>query len=112
MKRQKSVGRAFTDVWEAFPEYFSHRNVYFQLAGLLPTFGERLFAKKRGENLVRQAPWAPGLKRGFLCGALKRPREGHPGAGQLLGHHGSELTISHENRIRGLPGERQKMEIY
>ena len=80
MKSQKSVGRAFTDVWEAFSEHFSPRNADFQLAGLLPTFGERFFATRRGENLVRQAPSAPGAQRGV---PLRRAQEAdhtmHPG---------------------------------
>ena len=72
MKSQKSVGRAFTDVWEAFSEYFSHRNADFQLVGLLPTFGKCFFATKSGKNLVRQAPWAPGAKKGI---PLRRAQE-------------------------------------
>ena len=80
MKSQKSVGRAFTDVWEAFSEYFSPRNADFQLAGLLPTFGERFFATKEGKNLVRQAPPAPGAKRGIpLRRAHERPWRGMAG---------------------------------
>ena len=93
MKSQNPVGRAFSDVCEAFSEYFSHRITDFQLAGLLPTFGERFFARKRGKNLVRQAHWAPGTRRGSFCGALRRPRGDQPGAGLLLGHNGSELMI-------------------
>ncbi len=72
MKSQKSVGRAFTDVWEAFSKGFSHRNADFRLAGLLPTFGERVFATKRGKNLVRQAPWTPGAHKGV---PLRRAQE-------------------------------------
>ena len=72
MKSQKSVGRAFTDVREAFSGYFSHHDADFQLAGLLPTFGEHFFATTKGENLVRQAPLARGPQKGIR---LRRAQE-------------------------------------
>ena len=108
MKSQKPVGRAFSDVWEAFSEQFFDRNADFQLAGLLPTFGKRFFAEKRGENLVRQAPLAPGPERGSLCGALRRPREGQRRPGLQPSHNERELVILHRNRLRGLPSESRK----
>ena len=89
MKSQKSVGRAFTDVWEAFSEYFSLRNADFQLAGLLPTFGERLFATKGAKNLVRQAPSAPGAQRGVPLRLAQEPYHTmHPGRRAAMEGHG------------------------
>ena len=72
VKSRNPVGRAFPDVWEAFSETFPHRNPLFQLAGLLPTFGECFSAPKRVENLGRQAP----LRKGFPKGVPLRARFG------------------------------------
>ena len=64
IESQNPVGRAFTDVCEAFFEPFPLRIPVFQLEGLLPTFGEHFFVQKGSKNLVRQAPLRQGAPRG------------------------------------------------
>ena len=126
----------FTRYFKEFQKRRFSWKVRNQSAGLLPTFGKRFrstfsteprisswqgfyrrsasaFSPKREvKTWCARHPGLQAPKGVFLCGALRRPREGHPGAGLLLGHNGSGLMILPENRLRGPPSERQKMEIY